>query len=191
MIWNKTPQETVDRILELVRADYSQRYCDIAEKVGVSEWLVSELARKLLTKEERAERYSAINRHAKLKSNPMTGKIKTRHHRAKDVVIVSGYLTEWAPDWWTGLNPKGNRVFTHQRVWCEANNHTEVPQGKVIHHKDEDKFNNDPSNLVCLSRREHAQIHCVSNILKRCNDYPQGVGSSASEAQRVLYNEGS
>lgn len=86
--------------------------------------------------------------------------------------------------------PKGNRVYVHQRVWCEANGKTKVPDGYVIHHIDEDKFNNHPDNLVCLTRREHAQIHCVSNILAKCNDYPKGVEGRALEAQRHLLKQG-
>lgn len=186
MPWNKTAQETIDAIMQDMRKDFSQRYCDLARKHNVSEWLVSELARKHLTKEERKQRYSDINKHAKLKSNPMKGKTREKHHNSKEEVMVAGYMTEWAPSWLTGKTPKGNRCYVHQRVWCEYNGKTEVPSGYVIHHLDENKLNNDPSNLVCLTRREHAQIHCVNNILKRCNDYPQGVEGSALEAQRLL-----
>lgn len=190
MVWNKTSDELVTQIMETIRSDFSLRYGDIAERFQVSDWLVSVLARKHLTQEERARRYSEINRHAKLKSNPMTGKTRTSHHNAKECVMITGYLSEWAPTWWTGKMPKGNRVHTHQRVWCEANNKTQVPDGCVIHHVDENKLNNDLSNLVCLTRREHAQIHCVSNILAKRNDYPKGVEGSALEAQRHLMKQG-
>ncbi|MDE3022304.1 MAG: HNH endonuclease [Pseudomonadota bacterium] len=186
MVWNKTPQTLVNQIMETLRSDFSLRYSDIAQKLSVSEWLVSELARKNLTQDERVKRYSEINRHARLKHNPMMGKTRANHHNAKECVIIAGYLSEWAPTWWTGKMPKGNRVYTHQRVWCEYNGHTEVPSGQVIHHIDEDKFNNHPDNLICLSRRQHAQIHCVSNLLAKRNDYPKGVESSALEAQRFL-----
>jgi len=186
MVWNKTSDILIDQIMVTMRQDYSLRYVDIAKQYSVSEWLVSELARKHLTPEERQERYSAINRYAKLKSNPMTGKTRTAHHNSKVDVLVVGYKTEWAPKWWTGLMPKGNRVMVHQRVWCESNNKTAVPKGFVIHHIDEDKFNNNADNLICLSRREHAQIHCVSNLLAKRNDYPKGVEGSALEAQRHL-----
>ena len=186
MVWNKTTEDKHQAILQDIRNDFSKRYCDLAQQHSVSEWLISEIARKGLSKEERAQRYSEINRHAKLKSNPMSGKTRTKHHNAKDIVMVAGYKTEWAPDWWTGLSPKGNRVYTHQRVWCEANDYSAVPKGHVIHHIDEDKLNNSPDNLICLTRREHAQIHCVSNLLAKRNDYPKGVEGSALEAQRHL-----
>lgn len=33
------------------------------------------------------------------------------------------------------------------------------PAGMHVHHRDEDKVNNDPSNLVVLTPEEHAQLH--------------------------------
>ena len=186
MVWNKTSEEKATLILNDLRSDYSRRYQDIADTYAVSSWLVSDIAQKHLSIQEKKDRYSAINHYAKLKSNPMRGMTKDKHHNSKEVVIICGYLSEWAPDWWTGLNPKGNRVFTHQRVWCEANGYTQVPAKYVIHHVDENKHNNAKENLICLTRREHAQIHCVSNLLSKRNDYPKGVESSALEAQRHL-----
>ena len=186
MVWNKTPPEKINSIVLDLKSDYSRRYQDIADTNEVSECLVSRIAREHLTREEKAERYSAINRYAKLKSNHMTGKTREKHHNSKEVVLICGYLSEWAPYWWTGLEPKGNRVFTHQRVWCEANGQTQVNHGCVIHHIDEDKHNNKIDNLLCLTRREHAQIHCISNFFSKRNDYPKGVESSALEAQRHL-----
>lgn len=173
MVWNKTSEETITKIMSVMRVDYSLRYGDIAKLHNVSEWLVSELARKHLTPEERTKRYSEINRYAKLKVNPMKGKTRMAHHGSKEYVVVSGYVTEWAPVWWTGLMPKGNRVHTHQRVWCESNGKTEVPKGFDIHHIDEDKFNNDLSNLMCLTRSDHMKLHCASRRLLKRNDYPE------------------
>jgi hypothetical protein len=181
---NKTPREIEDRILNSL-LDFTQRYEDIAKTHNVSKSVVERLS-KQLPKYVRDERYSKINHYAKLKSNPMLGKTKEQHHNSKDVVIVSGYRTVWAPDWWEGLMPKGNRVFEHQLNWAIAAKTTKVPDGCVIHHIDENKENNHPDNLICLTRRQHAQIHCVSNILSKRNDYPKGVEGSALEAQRHL-----
>lgn len=174
-----------DQIYNLLINDYSLRYDDIAQQLGCSRDMVEKVA-KTLPENIRAERYSKINHYAKLKSNPMRGKIKEKHHNSKEIVIISGYLSMWAPEWWTGHMPKGNRAFVHQVNWAQANGATAVPKGYVIHHKDENKFNNDPLNLVCITRKEHAQIHCVSNLLARRNDYPQGVGDSVLEAQSIL-----
>lgn len=34
-----------------------------------------------------------------------------------------------------------------------------IPEGFHIHHKDEDKTNNNPSNLECLNKSDHAKLH--------------------------------
>lgn len=52
----------------------------------------------------------------------------------------------------------GKRVRLHVYVWEISNNQT-VPEGFEIHHKDFNKYNNEPENLVALSPEEHAEIH--------------------------------
>jgi hypothetical protein len=47
----------------------------------------------------------------------------------------------------------------HVEVWKAANGVEEVPRGRVIHHVDFNPLNNDPGNLRCVTRKEHAQIH--------------------------------
>lgn len=51
----------------------------------------------------------------------------------------------------------------HQVVW-ESHNGT-IPNGHVIHHKDENKKNNDISNLECITKREH-DLHHGDHLLK-------------------------
>lgn len=46
----------------------------------------------------------------------------------------------------------------HVLVWIKAHGR-QVPEGCVIHHIDGDKWNNDPSNLMLLSARDHRSIH--------------------------------
>jgi hypothetical protein len=186
---NRTPHSKELQILECLH-DFSKRYSDIADEMQVSKSVVERLASQL-SPEVRKERYSKINHYAKLgPKNHMTGKIQDKHPNAKDIVYVAGYKTVWAPNWWEGLMPKGNRVYEHQLNWAKAAKATKVPEGCVIHHIDEDKDNNHPDNLVCLTRRQHAQLHCVTNLLSKCNDYPKGVEGSALEAQRHLLAKG-
>lgn len=52
----------------------------------------------------------------------------------------------------------------HVAIW-EYHNNKSVPKGYVIHHIDGNKFNNDISNLQCLTREEHYNLH-RSNMLK-------------------------
>ena len=42
-------------------------------------------------------------------------------------------------------------------AWEKANG--AVPAGRVIHHVDRDTLNDDPTNLVALTRSEHAREH--------------------------------
>lgn len=188
MPWNKTSDELVTEIVHFLNVALNTTYTETSKLYGVSTWLVSEIARKYLSKETLALRYSLVNKRAKMGTkNPMYGRTRLKHHRAKVKTVSSGYETEWMPEWWTGHQPKANRCFVHQRVYCEQNNMTEVPKNHVIHHIDEDKLNNKIENLQLLTRRQHAQIHCVSNLLKTCNDYPdKGVESRALEAQNIL-----
>jgi AraC-like DNA-binding protein len=165
MVWNKTTDEVIHKIQNLLH-DFTLRYIDIAEIVGVSEWLVQQVCSKM-TEQFRKERYSGINRAAKLKSNPMRGKTKTKHHNAKEGFTMSGpYKEIWAPDWWTGLT-YGNRALEHQVVYAEANNLTEIPVGHVVHHIDHDKLNNHPDNLELMTRKDHALLHAYENFLER------------------------
>lgn len=64
--------------------------------------------------------------------------------------------------------PKG----LHVAIWEFFSGKT-VPQGFHIHHKDGNTFNNEFSNLECLSRNEHCKktnykTERVKNILTRC-----------------------
>ena len=39
-----------------------------------------------------------------------------------------------------------------------------IPAGWVVHHKDEDKSNNDPSNLEAMPRKEHQRLHATGKV---------------------------
>ena len=52
---------------------------------------------------------------------------------------------------------EGRRKRLHVAVWEYYNG--AVPKEHSIHHYDEDKNNNEVSNLVCLSNQEHARFH--------------------------------
>lgn len=185
MVWNKTPDETIVKIQNLLH-DFTLRYEDIAKLTGVSPYTVYQICSKM-SAEFKAARYSGINRTAKIKSNPMKGKIKEQHHNAVRGPTKAGdYLAVWAPNWWTGP-VDGNRVLMHQVVWAEANGQTEIPKGFVVHHKDHNKSNNSPDNLELFSRKDHAQYHAYHNYLERATTIPKReVEDSVLEAQSFL-----
>ena len=66
----------------------------------------------------------------------------------------SGYVERFLP---VGKNVLIRRM-EHIIVW-EIVNGKKVPDGWVIHHVDERKNNNDPSNLVALPPRIHRELH--------------------------------
>lgn len=54
-----------------------------------------------------------------------------------------------------------NRIFMHRYVWEKCNGL--IPDGFDIHHIDEDKSNNQISNLECLPKSDHARKHGFRN----------------------------
>lgn len=51
----------------------------------------------------------------------------------------------------------GHRQWLHRVVW--EKHFGLIPEGYEIHHRDTDKTNNSPENLLCLTPSEHAQLH--------------------------------
>lgn len=56
------------------------------------------------------------------------------------------------------------RKRLHRFVWEFYNG--EIPDDCQVHHIDEDKSNNDISNLALLPRKEHAKFHSQKNAVK-------------------------
>ncbi len=61
-------------------------------------------------------------------------------------------------DEYTHFTIDGHRLLTHRMVW--AYEHDRLPRkDEVIHHLDEDKSNNNPSNLSLMKDKEHKKYH--------------------------------
>lgn len=58
---------------------------------------------------------------------------------------------------WDKKNKRSYCESLHQAVWKA--HHGEVPAKHHIHHKDENKDNNDISNLECLTQSQHYRKH--------------------------------
>ena len=72
----------------------------------------------------------------------------------------------------------------HVAVW-EFHSRQRVPKGRCIHHKDGNHFNNDFSNLECLSYREHRALHPYSpQGLEKQKKHLESIRSKAAEWHR-------
>ena len=54
----------------------------------------------------------------------------------------------------------GKNVHVHRLEWIK--HHGEIPEGFVVHHKDENKLNWNIENLELIDRGEHLLRHCES-----------------------------
>lgn len=52
---------------------------------------------------------------------------------------------------------QGKSITYHRYVWEKHNG--PIPDCYIIHHKDNNKLNNDISNLMCVTPSEHLNIH--------------------------------
>jgi len=167
MVWNKTPVETILKITnECLLTDDTNEV--IAKRFNCSDWLIGELCRKHLTKEQRRSRWTRLASLSKIgEKNPMTGKVGLLHHNAvTHITRGNGYKTIFPPSWWTGSTPKG-RVGEHIINWATANGATYLPPKCIVHHIDEDIDNNEPTNLVMMTISAHMKHHWVLRKAQR------------------------
>ena len=71
-----------------------------------------------------------------------------------------GYSQEgWNEYGYKVMSIRGKRILEHHYVWMNANRFWYIPEGYVVHHVDQDKLNNNPNNLVLLTRAQHTDVH--------------------------------
>jgi hypothetical protein len=88
----------------------------------------------------------------------------TRKH---PVIEFDGIRYNFKPR--TGYYENANsRKKLHKEVWKK--HHGPIPSGFDVHHKDEDKMNNDPSNLELKEHGEHSSHH---NATRTFSDRPR------------------
>ena len=82
------------------------------------------------------------------------------YSRAKtiDNIHGKGYRVLPKPAWYTGT-PSKSHIEEHRLVYAKANGLTEIPDGLIVHHIDEDKLNNNIDNLQMMSQSDHATLH--------------------------------
>lgn len=57
----------------------------------------------------------------------------------------------------------GDRHYLHRRVYVD--HHGELPPDWDVHHIDHDKANNDPANLIALSKDDHTRLHAAEAVM--------------------------
>ena len=183
MVWNKTPEDTVNKIIQALQ-DTSKHYKDVAKEFEVSEWLVSDIARKHLSKDLLKQSYSSFCSKSKQgNKNPMFGLKGHLHHNSVDVVRVAGYKTVFAPSWWLGKTVKSGRMYAHHYMWAVAYNQVEFPHNCVLHHIDLNIDNNSIENLQLMTISEHIKLHTEIRKVQRLSS--NGVGNSVPEAHNI------
>lgn len=131
----------------------------LSHEYGVSQKTFYNLMSELFTSVERKERDSRIRRKSSL-SNPKVmrgqpGAENPNWHGGR--FLADGYWQICTPKWYTGS--KELSISEHIVIYCELHDLTEVPKGYHVHHRDFDKLNNSPENLVLLTISEHMKIH--------------------------------
>jgi hypothetical protein len=67
-----------------------------------------------------------------------------------------------APDGYPGVRYRGRYAYEHVVVWWQ-NTGAMPPSGSVVHHKDENKRNNEFDNLETKPRANHTKDHKLGN----------------------------
>ena len=66
---------------------------------------------------------------------------------------------------------KKNISRLHRAIWSYHNG--DIPEGHDIHHKDENKSNNDISNLACMKHKHHSIHHLDISLGKSWYEKPE------------------
>jgi len=52
----------------------------------------------------------------------------------------------------------------HRYIYTQHNG--TIPEGYIVHHKNEDKLDNSPKNLIMMTRGEHQKLHNMGNTYR-------------------------
>ena len=57
----------------------------------------------------------------------------------------------------------GDRHYLHRKVYEDS--FGSIPDGWDVHHRDHDKANNEPSNLIALNKADHTRLHAAEVVM--------------------------
>src|SRR5258708_1998082 len=166
-------------IINLFHSDLGVQ--EVIKKYNRSHKTIKKIWQTTYTSNQFKERTSRLCRLHKIGTrNPMFGKIGLEHHSAiEKEETKSGYIIVFAPIWYQG-KLDGNKTYEHIISYCEHNGISQLPEGQVVHHLDENKQNNKPDNLILLSIADHRRLHSWLKKVQRLSQ--EGVENSVLEA---------
>jgi len=153
----------VDSLAEKLDFYFNKSLCtfvEVGSLLGLTYAQVQYYYNRKFTKQEILDRKARTYRLSKIGSNnPMFGKkAETHPNFIGDISDGKGYVLCLKPSWYTG-RVRTRHIFKHHKVMCQHLGITEIPIGMCVHHIDEDKTNNDLSNLAYMTTSAHARLH--------------------------------
>lgn len=81
---------------------------------------------------------------------------------------------------------KHKNHLAHRYIWEQING--PIPKGHIIHHIDGDKFNNNISNLQCMTIEDHNKFHCTGRSAWNKNiPTPKSTKNKISQIKKQNY----
>jgi HNH endonuclease len=141
----------------LAYAESSLTMREIAKAVGCSYHCVRDIYKQQPWYEQRVYNLRSLGR---ANVNYATGEAHGSYkgHTTNHV----GYRCWKTPDWYAGRKTTGNTtayVFEHQLIVCAELSWNRLPDGYCVHHIDQNKLNNNLSNLALIARDDHNLLH--------------------------------
>lgn len=128
------------------------------KKKGSRNYLYSIFFCQCCLKEIEKIRKDGIN--ANYCSHKCYAKNRIKRGSYKDSVIISGYRYIYKPE--HPFRTNHNYVAEH-RLICEIKLNRYLLKTEDVHHIDFDKLNNEPYNLMVLTKSEHQKLHKNKN----------------------------
>lgn len=130
---------------------------EIADELGVSRSVVYHWVNKHGLLDELAIRRSKSIRRALAEKYPEGRNAENSSNWRGGIRIADGYIYQYAP-WHPSATPERPHVQEHRLIMEEKLGRLLEPD-EIVHHKDGDRMNNDPDNLVVKTRGEHLSDH--------------------------------
>jgi hypothetical protein len=145
---------------------------EVSEKTGIPKSTIRFRLKKLCLLRSRADGIKIAAKNGKLshlkgKKRSFSDEWKKNISRSK---IGKGKGFSKKPNGYIEITMGENKGRLHHVVVMEKIIGRSLMANECVHHKDENKSNNDPSNLELMTRSEHSRHHALENINHRKRD---------------------